>query len=95
MIARRMPWREAALVAVDVETTGLDPQTDQVISFAAVARTVSCSPAVSRSMATVVPVSVTWAGVVRSSRGVRPGRVARRRGERVEALGVRASHFQR
>ena len=36
MIARWTPWREAALVAVDVETTGLDPQTDRVISFAAV-----------------------------------------------------------
>ena len=36
MITRWTPWREAALVAVDVETTGLDPQTDQVISFAAV-----------------------------------------------------------
>jgi DNA polymerase III subunit epsilon len=33
---RWTPWREAALAAVDVETTGLDPQADQVISFAAV-----------------------------------------------------------
>jgi DNA polymerase-3 subunit epsilon len=36
VITRWTPWREAALVVVDVETTGLDPQTDQVISFAAV-----------------------------------------------------------
>jgi DNA polymerase-3 subunit epsilon len=33
---RRTPWREARLVAVDVETTGLDPKRDQVVSFAAV-----------------------------------------------------------
>jgi DNA polymerase-3 subunit epsilon len=31
-----MSWREARLVAVDVETTGLDPRRDEVISFAAV-----------------------------------------------------------
>lgn len=29
-------WREARLVSVDVETTGLDPQLDRVISFGAV-----------------------------------------------------------
>jgi DNA polymerase-3 subunit epsilon len=33
---RRLPWREAALVALDVEATGLDPARDEVISFAAV-----------------------------------------------------------
>jgi DNA polymerase-3 subunit epsilon len=33
---RGTPWREARLVVVDVETTGLDPRADQVISFAAV-----------------------------------------------------------
>jgi DNA polymerase III subunit epsilon len=29
-------WRAARLVAVDIETTGLDPKTDEVVSFAAV-----------------------------------------------------------
>lgn len=33
---RRLPWREAALVALDVEATGLDPARDEVVSFAAV-----------------------------------------------------------
>jgi DNA polymerase-3 subunit epsilon len=32
----RTPWREARFVAVDLETTGLDPRSDQVLSFAAV-----------------------------------------------------------
>ena len=32
----RGPWRQARLVSVDVETTGLDPQLDRVISFGAV-----------------------------------------------------------
>jgi DNA polymerase III subunit epsilon len=35
-VSRRTPWREARFVAVDLETTGLDPRRDQVISFAAV-----------------------------------------------------------
>jgi DNA polymerase III subunit epsilon len=35
-VSRRTPWREARLVAVDLETTGLDPRRDRVISFAAV-----------------------------------------------------------
>jgi DNA polymerase III subunit epsilon len=34
--AGRTPWREARFVAVDVETTGLDPRRDDVVSFAAV-----------------------------------------------------------
>ena len=33
---RRLPWREASLVALDVEATGLDPARDEVVSFAAV-----------------------------------------------------------
>jgi DNA polymerase III subunit epsilon len=32
----RSSWRAARFVAVDVETTGLDPQRDEIISFAAV-----------------------------------------------------------
>jgi len=30
------PWREAAYAVVDLETTGLDPRRDEIISFAAV-----------------------------------------------------------
>jgi DNA polymerase III subunit epsilon len=30
------PWREAAYAVVDLETTGLDPKQDEIISFAAV-----------------------------------------------------------
>lgn len=33
---RRTHWRAARFVAIDVETTGLDPRRDEVISFAAV-----------------------------------------------------------
>jgi DNA polymerase-3 subunit epsilon len=33
---RRAPWREAGFVALDFETTGLDPVHDDVISFGAV-----------------------------------------------------------
>jgi DNA polymerase-3 subunit epsilon len=29
-------WRDARFVAVDIETTGLDPQRDEIVSFAAV-----------------------------------------------------------
>jgi DNA polymerase III subunit epsilon len=32
----RTPWRHAPFVAVDLETTGLDPRRDEVLSFAAV-----------------------------------------------------------
>jgi DNA polymerase-3 subunit epsilon len=33
---RRRSWREAALLCVDVELTGLDPKTDEVIAYGAV-----------------------------------------------------------
>lgn len=33
---RRRSWRDAALLCVDVELTGLDPKTDEVIAFGAV-----------------------------------------------------------
>ena len=32
----KTPWREATYAAVDLETTGLDPRRDEIISFAAV-----------------------------------------------------------
>jgi DNA polymerase-3 subunit epsilon len=33
---RRTPWREAAFCVVDLETTGLDPRRDAIVSWAAV-----------------------------------------------------------
>jgi DNA polymerase III subunit epsilon len=37
MRARRRGWRDVAFTVVDVETTGLDPRRDQLVSFGAVA----------------------------------------------------------
>jgi DNA polymerase-3 subunit epsilon len=34
--SRRTPWREAGFVVVDLELTGLDPATDEIVSFAAI-----------------------------------------------------------
>jgi DNA polymerase-3 subunit epsilon len=34
--ARRTPWREARYLVVDLELSGLDPRTDEIISFGAV-----------------------------------------------------------
>ena len=36
ILLRRTSWRAARFVAIDVETTGLDPRRDEVISYAAV-----------------------------------------------------------
>jgi DNA polymerase III subunit epsilon len=36
MGGRRTPWREAEYCVVDLETTGLDPRRDEIVSFAAV-----------------------------------------------------------
>ena len=33
---RNRSWREARFIAIDIETTGLDPQRDEVISFAGI-----------------------------------------------------------
>ena len=35
-LLRSPSWRDASFIAIDVETTGLDPSRDEVISFAAV-----------------------------------------------------------
>ena len=34
--AANTPWREAAYSVIDLETTGLDPSSDEIISFATV-----------------------------------------------------------
>jgi DNA polymerase-3 subunit epsilon len=36
VILRSPSWREVRFIAIDVETTGLDPQRDEVISFAGI-----------------------------------------------------------
>jgi len=52
------PWREAAYAVVDLETTGLDPKEDEIISFAAVPIDAGVRPAARAPGATAIdPVS--------------------------------------